>query len=189
MKTKQQLRDSVLAECALLTSADRQLAAKQLCVTLANLIANSSKIALYHAHHHEISLEYIVDYCRNLPSKSLYQPVASKSNRYLYFTDYTNQSEIFISDDKYLHGERYLQWYNLDLIILPLVAVDGSGARLGRGGGYYDFTLKECMHIPKRPILCGVGYQLQLLDNEQIPDKEWDIKLDYFASPVQLLKF
>lgn len=67
-----------------------------------------------------------------------------------------------------------------DLILVPLIAIDGSGARLGRGKGHYDRALARLKKSGAR--LVGVGWPLQRL-TEAIPVDEWDIPLDAFASP------
>ena len=67
-----------------------------------------------------------------------------------------------------------------DLILIPLIAIDGSGTRLGRGKGHYDRALARLKKGGAR--LVGVGWPLQRI-SETIPADEWDIPLDAFASP------
>lgn len=67
-----------------------------------------------------------------------------------------------------------------DLILVPLLAIDGDGTRLGRGKGHYDRALVSLKKKGAR--LVGVGWPLQRLA-ETIPADEWDIPLDAFASP------
>ena len=67
-----------------------------------------------------------------------------------------------------------------DLIFVPLIAIDGSGTRLGRGKGHYDRSLVRLKKSGAR--LVGVGWALQRL-SESIPNDAWDIPLDAFASP------
>jgi len=70
-----------------------------------------------------------------------------------------------------------------DLILVPLIAIDGKGTRLGRGKGHYDRAL---IHLKKSGArLVGVGWPLQRLA-ETIPTDAWDIPLDAFASPEGL---
>jgi 5-formyltetrahydrofolate cyclo-ligase len=73
-----------------------------------------------------------------------------------------------------------------DLILVPLIAVDGRGTRLGRGKGHYDRALARLKK--GGAMLVGIGWGLQRLV-ETIPSDEWDIPLDAFASPEGLELF
>lgn len=60
-----------------------------------------------------------------------------------------------------------------DLLLLPLVAFDAQGYRLGYGGGYFDRTLAASI---RRPQAIGVGFELG-----RVPDirpQAHDIRLD-----------
>jgi 5-formyltetrahydrofolate cyclo-ligase len=67
-----------------------------------------------------------------------------------------------------------------DLILVPLIAIDSHGTRLGRGKGHYDRALSRLKRTGAR--LVGVGWQLQRL-TETIPTDPWDVPLHGFASP------
>jgi 5-formyltetrahydrofolate cyclo-ligase len=73
-----------------------------------------------------------------------------------------------------------------DLILVPLIAIDGTGTRLGRGKGHYDRALGRLKK--SRAKLIGVGWAIQQL-SETIPADEWDVPLDGFASPDALTIF
>ena len=70
-----------------------------------------------------------------------------------------------------------------DLVLVPLVAVDGSGTRLGRGKGHYDRALARLRKNGAR--LIGIGWPLQRLA-DTIPADPWDVPLDAYASPEGL---
>ncbi len=70
------------------------------------------------------------------------------------------------------------------VLLLPLVAYDAAGHRLGYGGGYFDRTLASC---PKRPVTLGVGYALGRVDS--ICPAAHDIPLDAVATEVGLQRF
>jgi 5-formyltetrahydrofolate cyclo-ligase len=73
-----------------------------------------------------------------------------------------------------------------DLVLVPLVAIDRSGTRLGQGKGHYDRVLgKQREH---GALLIGIGWQVQKLEGK-IPTDPWDIPLDGFASPDCLEMF
>jgi 5-formyltetrahydrofolate cyclo-ligase len=73
-----------------------------------------------------------------------------------------------------------------DLVLVPLVAIDGKGTRLGQGKGHYDRVLARLRE--HGALLIGVGWQVQKVD-ETIPAEPWDIPLDGFASPDGLEMF
>ncbi len=47
----------------------------------------------------------------------------------------------------------------LDVVLVPGVAFDNAGNRLGRGGGYFDRAMKN---QPERPCRIGVGFSCQI---------------------------
>lgn len=61
----------------------------------------------------------------------------------------------------------------LDLILLPLVAFDAAGSRLGAGAGYYDRYLARAPR--HRPYICGYAFSAQ--EVACIPRAPWDIPL------------
>jgi len=67
-----------------------------------------------------------------------------------------------------------------DLVLVPLIAVDARGSRLGRGKGHYDRALTRLKKSGAR--LVGVGWPVQRLA-QAIPADAWDVPLDAFASP------
>lgn len=159
---------------------------KELLLVLQPLLDRATTIAIYHAHDLELNLCEVIAYSLD-KGKRLYQPISYRETKHMLLMQYDpNYTNIF-SDSGFVPANAY-QWYNLDLILLPLIAADNLGARLGRGGGYYDTTLAEVINQVKRPILCGVGFDLQLIA-DPIPKNEWDIHLDYFASEQRFIKF
>jgi 5-formyltetrahydrofolate cyclo-ligase len=60
----------------------------------------------------------------------------------------------------------------LEVIIVPGVAFDPNGNRLGMGKGYYDRYLKKCA----RAIKIGLAFSEQLL--ESVPVDQYDVPMD-----------
>ena len=61
--------------------------------------------------------------------------------------------------------------------VIPLLAWDVSGARLGRGGGHYDRAMAGVL----RPnCLVGLGYAFQQCDT--LPRDPWDLQLDWVVT-------
>lgn len=65
------------------------------------------------------------------------------------------------------------------VVLVPLVAFDRAGGRLGYGGGFYDRTL-ERLRL-RRPVLAaGVAYAGQLVP--QVPEEAHDEPLDWIVT-------
>jgi 5-formyltetrahydrofolate cyclo-ligase len=62
----------------------------------------------------------------------------------------------------------------LDLLVMPLVAFDERGHRLGMGGGYYDRALAGRRHLP---VLVGAAFSFQ--EAPAIPAQPWDVPIDF----------
>lgn len=76
---------------------------------------------------------------------------------------------------------------DMDVILLPLLAFDRHGHRLGTGGGWYDTTLAFLRDSPRpaAPLLVGIGYAFQEVG--AIPAETWDVRLDYIATDAELI--
>lgn len=68
-------------------------------------------------------------------------------------------------------GEDTVDPTEIELIVVPAVAYDRRGNRLGRGKGFYDRLLAET-----RAAKIGVGYDFQLLD--ELPAEPHDVPMD-----------
>ena len=71
---------------------------------------------------------------------------------------------------------------DIDLMIIPAVAFDRKGNRLGRGKGFYDRLLAD-----SRATKIGVGYEFQLL--EDIPAEEHDVRMNMVVTQYSCIKF
>ena len=72
-----------------------------------------------------------------------------------------------------------------DVVLLPVVAFDGRGNRLGQGGGYYDRALGALGQ--QRPLVVGVAHTFQ--EVESVPTEPWDIRLDAIVTEDDLRDF
>ena len=71
-----------------------------------------------------------------------------------------------------------------DIVLVPLVAFDRSGYRLGFGRGYYDRTLsalRQCKYI----VSYGIAFDGQEVD--VVPRSDWDERLDGIITPTRLV--
>ena len=69
-------------------------------------------------------------------------------------------------------------------MLLPLLAFDSKGNRVGYGKGFYDLFLSKC-----KPDVVKIG--LSFFDTEEIIEDVFleDIRLDYCITPDTIVKF
>ena len=73
-----------------------------------------------------------------------------------------------------------------DVLLLPLLAFDSAGWRLGYGGGFYDRTLAKLRS--RRPVLAiGLAFDQQEVD--AVPHSAYDERLDMILTPTGLRSF
>ncbi len=70
----------------------------------------------------------------------------------------------------------------LNFILLPGVAFDSEGGRLGYGGGFYDKLLAS---LPHRPTLVAGAFELQVIT--EIPQESTDHRIDWLVTENELI--
>jgi 5-formyltetrahydrofolate cyclo-ligase len=151
-----------------------------------SLIRNSRRIAVYLPVNGEIDPRPLMDRLRSM-GKELYLPaLINFLDRRLWFSAYT-PGEPLVSNrfgipEPKSTPLRCIRSVSLDLVLMPLVAFDANGHRLGMGGGYYDrsFAFIKRRHHWRKPRLVGLAYEFQRLP--LIDSESWDVPLDAVAT-------
>lgn len=191
---KKQLRTFIRHKRKALSHHQQQVASEQLFQQFLNTSLHQSfqHFALYVAHQGEMNLKPLSDFLFQ-QHKSCYLPVLpDHSERIMHFIKF--QSDEILTPNQYGILEPQTRHQpiapeELDVVFVPLIAVDQKGFRLGAGGGYFDATFAFKKREPKlpKPLLIGIAYHWQQLD--EIPVDDWDIKLDGLLTENNFLKF
>jgi 5-formyltetrahydrofolate cyclo-ligase len=72
-----------------------------------------------------------------------------------------------------------------DVLLVPLLAFDRQGFRLGYGGGFYDRTLEK-LRAFKKVTAIGIAYAGQ--EVEEIPRDAYDQRLDWIMTEIETFK-
>jgi len=73
-----------------------------------------------------------------------------------------------------------------DVLVLPLLAFDASGYRIGYGAGFYDRTLSKLR--AERDVL-AVGYAFSVQEFPDLPHDDYDERLDWVVTENGARKF
>lgn len=77
-------------------------------------------------------------------------------------------------------GENTVNPSEIDLIIVPAVAFDRDGSRLGRGKGFYDRLLADT-----KAATIGIGYDFQLVD--ELPVEAHDVPMNMVVTETSVI--
>lgn len=74
----------------------------------------------------------------------------------------------------------------LDLVLMPLVAFDAEGNRVGMGCGYYDRVFAFKQKNKSKPCLIGLAYEFQKI--EQLFPQAWDVPMNMVVTEKTIYK-
>ena len=165
-----------------LDDAEHTRLERRLAEHLTSELANASVVAGYSAMGSEISPVWAMEEARAVGAVVAYPAFDSPAEPFRFLgADPTTVGPFGISQPP-LHAVEVVP----EVVLVPLLAIDRAGTRLGRGKGHYDRVLSRLKR--NRTRLIGVGWAFQLID-EEIPADQWDVPLDAFASPDGVTMF
>ncbi len=138
-------------------------------------VANAARIAMYAALPDEMPTRALFDAVVSLGRPVLFP--RTQTNRPLEFSVVDRWEELCVGTYGVLEpqGSRRIETFGTrDLVVVPGVAFDDSGNRLGRGKAYYDRTFPP--DSATSPVLIGYGYEFQVVDH--VPHAAHDRRLD-----------
>lgn len=168
---KNQIRTRIKARKSLLTPAEKEEAARRVFDALENsaAFALAENVLMYHSLPDELSTRSFI--AKWAARKNFFLPRVNGVNLEILPYDRSRMAlgAFHIEEPQ---GDDIVDISRIELVVVPAVAYDRSGNRVGRGKGYYDRLLRGT-----KATKVGVGYDFQLLD-EDIPVEEHDVAVD-----------
>jgi 5-formyltetrahydrofolate cyclo-ligase len=181
--SKAQLRKHMRQQRRALDAPAQRVAANAVSSLITGLPGWSgvSRIALYLANDGEIETAALAALCRS-EGKQLFLPVITNENSLEFATwdsNITLEANRFGIPEPGGDAER-CSASALDIVIMPLVAWDLQGGRLGMGSGFYDRALAGV----SGPLLVGLAHAMQQVSC--VPSEPWDIAMDFVVTDTAL---
>jgi len=190
-----QLRATLRARRRALAAPEQERAARALAARLksARLFRVSARIAFYLPNDGEIDPGPLVECARDM-NKTCFLPILSRLRHdRLWFAPYEPGTLLarnrFGIPEPVVPARHWVRAQELDLILLPLVAFDTRGNRLGMGGGFYDKSLAflGTRERWRKPHLIGLAHEFQLVAKlEPFP---WDVPLQAVVTNQSIHSF
>lgn len=180
MNKKEEIRQNIRILKKQQSKESRKEASEKICTLIENcgIFKNSTNILLYHSLPDEVETLSFISKWHTV--KNIFLPRVNGT-----------ELEILAYDEKRLSkgaynisepaGEELQDLNNIDLIIVPAVALDKKGNRIGRGKGYYDKLLSAV-----NTYKIGIIYSYQLV--ETIPSEKHDIPMDMVITDEGIIK-
>lgn len=180
------LREELLKVRGSLSQEEAKTKSKEIIKNLLQfkLFTDSNKILFYHPKGKEVDLRELISFSLK-ENKKVFLP---KTNR--------GDFSMKVQQIRDLNSELELGEYGikepkancpefpkekLDLVLVPGVAFDCSGNRLGQGRGYYDQFLKDLTAIK-----VGIGYEFQIV--KAIEAQKHDVPVDYIITEKNIIE-
>lgn len=133
----------------------------------------------------EVDTSFIINYYRENNKKTAAPKVIGSEMEFYYFTNEEDLISGYFNIPEPLNLNEYNKCIpdNNDIIIVPGLAFDKLGGRIGYGGGFYDKFLNKYNNL----IKIAVAYDFQIIEDE-LEISEFDIKPDYIVTENRIIK-
>ncbi len=177
---KDSIRLRVKARKSLLSREERESASRRVFDLVENTAAFmlADHVLMYHSLPDELSTREFID--RWSGRKHFYLPRVNGVNLDILPYDKTRM-HLGAFNIEEPDGDETVDINDIELVIVPGVAYDRHGNRIGRGKGYYDRLLRNT-----GAVTIGVAYSCQLCDDIE-PD-EFDVPVNYVITEKGIIK-
>lgn len=154
------LRATIPLDVAIQASKD---VAHQVALLLDLLPQKPKVISAYHAIHHELDLQFLIDQL-------------SRQGYLFVFPQTQGEQMRFYCEERQVDP---------DLILAPLLCCDRFGNRLGYGKGYYDREIVRLREKTSSLVVAGVCYQVQIV--QELTAQKHDQALDCIVTESEVI--
>lgn len=140
----------------------------------------STHIMIYLDFKHEVKTDPIINYCL-INGKKVYVPICIPETHEIAISRITSLDELqsghFGIREPFPEYLRLADSRLIELVLVPGVAFDASGNRIGFGAGYYDRFMKR---LKPGAVKAALAYSFQVVD--MVPSDKYDIPADYIIT-------
>lgn len=135
---------------------------------------------------HEANPLPIMEFLHNKGSHICLPVVVQKASPLIFREYIPNKTELVKGNYGTLNPTDSVKEIIPSVLIVPMLAFDRKGYRLGFGGGFYDRTIAKLKQTNNNIICIGLAFDGQQIDN--IPQDEFDQKLNWIITEKEIIK-
>jgi 5-formyltetrahydrofolate cyclo-ligase len=137
-------------------------------------------VMLYSSVRNEVITDKAIEEARRL-GKKVMLPVTNTAEKKIYACEFREGEKLTKGPYGISEPERKIAVENIDLVLVPGIAFDREGGRIGCGFGYYDVFLKT---TSAKKV--GLSFDSHIV--EKLPQKEYDVVMDAVISEKQVIR-
>ena len=186
---KNKIRKSLLEQGQLLSDKfflEADLIIQRTAIKKINIEASKNNL-LYFPFRKEAKLDLLIKEINNY-SNNIYMPRIFE-NKKMKFN--LLQENSILEKNKFgineIMSEDFIDPFSFDTMFIPLVGVDINGCRLGYGGGFFDRALSKMNTSKIKPLIVGLCYDFQIVDEEF--GEPHDVKYDLVITESRVLSY
>ncbi len=142
-------------------------------------VKKANSILLYYPHKNEVDTTFIIEKLLNEGKEIILPKVVGFHIHPVKISDITSLKSGY-AGIKEPEGREY-PLDKVEIIVIPAIAFDIRGHRLGYGKGYYDRLLSKV-----NALKIGLAYDFQVL--EKLPSEPHDIPVDLVITPTKIIR-
>jgi 5-formyltetrahydrofolate cyclo-ligase len=183
-RSKKEIREDYKARRALLPAEERERWSAQIGDHLLPLLAPYTTILVYASKPPEVDTRLLIERLLR-EGKKVIVPIIEKETKGLRLSYLHNPACLVESTFRVpepIGSEIPASPEAVEVAIIPLIAFDAEGSRLGYGEGYYDRFLRKYRHILK----VGIAFSLQ--QQTVLPQDADDVKMDIIVTEKKVYR-
>jgi len=182
---KAELRKMMLAKREALGAEERLAACGYLCDQLLTVTApEGAVIAGYQAIRGEVDILQVLS-AYVAQGNRVCLPTVTKPELILKFLEWYPEAET--APGHYgIHEPTGGEVLTPSVLLLPLLAFDRAGYRLGYGAGHYDATIESLRKNDPKLLTIGIGFAMQEVD--KLPHEAHDARMDMIVTEKEVIR-
>lgn len=186
MHEKKEIRKAFLKERDALPTVEILRKSNDIISTLLSIkeFEEARKVLLYISFGSEVNTHGLIRLL--FGRKEVFVPIVDKERKEIFISELRRWEELSSGAYGILEPEKdYIRKGDvkeMEIAIVPGVAFDEYGYRIGYGGGYYDKLLKKMDGVK-----IGIAYDFQIL--KKLPHENHDVRMDKIVTEKRILSF
>jgi len=181
---KESIRKEMIKKRESMSAEEVDSLSNAICSKLASIpaVRDANSVGIYLSFRNEVCVESLFENFSD-EGKRIFAPIVEGDSIRFARLPSLNDVDVGFRGVKEPRSKNYTGENSIDVFLVPGVAFDKDGFRLGWGRGYYDSFLSNKKEVAK----IGIAYDFQIVENCEA--EMHDVRMDFVVTERRLLSF